>query len=682
MKRILSIVLVLCMALGVLSVSASALDREVKIGPLTFWLSEDTHTATLSSCERSAEGTVMVPSEVEGCPVTEISGFAFSNCAISKVILPDGIKKIEEHTFENCSALKEVVFPSDLEEIGQAAFYYTGLTQLHFPSTLRVIGKNAFASCLGFTSVTFPDGLQRIDDFAFHSNYLAEVVIPGSVEYLGSAAFSSGNNLRHVVIEDGVREINGSFSSCMHLQSVTLPESLERIAGGTFSSCPELRDLALPHSLKYLGAVCVVPAQLRPEDVSTEGGVTYALTYAIQADPELTELKLRENTTVIMDELCHNVGAVDRPLQKADLRSQVTYIGKQTFAKCRSLETVIFPEGLLEIGEKAFSECSALQNASLNDGLQKVGVEAFSAAGITELKIPASVTELGQGAFQYCRNLTSLTIPGTLRVVPVRAFFENLNLKSLVIEEGVEDIQTEAFSFANSLERASLPLSLRHLGMNSFYPAGKLKDVTYPGTLHQWAGVNDEHSGIYIQWPSEQNTFIDVPTDQYYFKPVDWALDRGITTGTSPTTFSPDQPCTRAQIVTFLWRLHGSPRHIGYEVFDDVSPDDYFYDAVKWAVQHNITNGTGKSTFSPNETVTRAQAVTFIWRMAGRKIAEVPNPFVDVPSDTYYSAAVLWCVDQNITNGTSMTTFSPEDPCTRAQIVTFLYRIPSNAYGA
>ena len=98
-------------------------------------------------------------------------------------------------------------------------------------------------------------------------------------------------------------------------------------------------------------------------------------------------------------------------------------------------------------------------------------------------------------------------------------------------------------------------------------------------------------------------------------------------------------------------------------------------------MEHDITNGTSKTTFSPNETVTRAQAVTFIWRMVGRKIAEVPNPFHDVPSDTYYSAAVLWCVDQNITNGTSKTTFSPEKPCTRAQIVTFLYRIPYNAYG-
>ena len=681
MKRLLSLLLVLCMAFSLLGVSASALDKHVQIGPLSFWLSEETHTAKLDSCERSADGTITVPSEVEGYPVTEISGFAFSNCAISKVILPDGIRKIAEHTFENCSALKEVVFPSDLEEIGQAAFYYTGLTQLHFPSTLRVIGKNAFASCLGFTSVTFPDGLQRIEDFAFHSNYLAEVVIPGSVEYLGSAAFSSGNNLRRVVIEDGVREINGSFSNCMHLESVTLPESLERIAGGTFSSCPELRDLALPHNLKYLGAVCVVPAQLRSEDVSTEGGVTYALTYAIQADPELTELKLRKNTTVIMDGLCYNVGAVDRPLQKADLRSQVTYIGKETFAKCRSLETVIFPEGLLEIGEQAFAECTALRDAPLNEGLQKVGKEAFSASGISELRIPASLTEMEQGAFQYCSNLTSLTIPGTLRVVPVRAFFQNLNLKSLVLEEGVEDIQTEAFSFANSLERASLPLSLRHLGMYSFYPAGKLKDVTYPGTLHQWAGVNDERSGIYIQWPSDQNTFTDVPIDQYYFKPVDWALDRGITTGTSPTTFSPDQPCTRAQIVTFLWRLNGSPKHIGYETFDDVGPDDYFYDAVKWAVAHDITNGTSNTTFSPNATVTRAQSVTFIWRMVGRKIAEVPNPFSDVSADTYYSAAVLWCVDQNITNGTSPTTFSPENPCTRAQIVTFLYRIPNTAYG-
>ena len=681
MKRFLSIILVLCMAVGILSVSASALDREVKIGPLTFWLSEDTHTATLSSCERSAEGTVTVPSEVEGYPVKEISSFAFYYCALSKVILPDGIEKIQEQTFMNCTALKEVVFPSDLDEIGRAAFQNTGLTQLNFPPTLRIIGPSAFASCMHVASVTFPDSLRRIAEFAFSPNYLEEVTIPGSVEYIGSAAFSSGNNLKRVVIEDGVREIDGSFSNCIHLESVTLPESLERLGGGTFASCPELHDLALPHTVERLGAGCVKPEQLRPEDVSTEGGVTYALTYAIQADPELTELKLRENTTVIMDGLCHNVGAVNRPLQKADLRSQITYIGKETFAECRSLETVIFPEGLREIGEQAFAECTALTDAPLNEGLQKVGEKAFAATGITELEILASLSEIGVGAFQHCHYLTALTIPGTLRVVPARAFLECLGLRSLVIEEGVEEIQTEAFSYANSLERVSLPLSLRRLGSDSFNPAGKLKTVIYPGTKEQWDAVTNNMSGIYIQWPSEKNTFIDVPEDQYYYTPVNWALDNEITNGTSATTFSPNQPCTRAQIVTFLWRLHGSPKHIGYEVFDDVSPDDYFYDAVKWAVAHDITNGTSKTAFSPNETVTRAQAVTFIWRMVGRKIAEIPNPFTDVPGDTYYSVAVVWCVDQNITNGTSRTTFSPEDACTRAQIVTFLYRIPSNAYG-
>lgn len=172
-----------------------------------------------------------------------------------------------------------------------------------------------------------------------------------------------------------------------------------------------------------------------------------------------------------------------------------------------------------------------------------------------------------------------------------------------------------------------------------------------------------------------ENPFTDVAEGAYYYDAVLWAAENGITGGTSATTFSPAVTCTRAQTVTFLWRAAGSPEpETTVCPFTDVTPDKYYYDAVLWAVENGITSGTSATTFSPNATVTRAQNVTFLWRWAESSAVEAVNPFTDVAADMYYHDAVLWAADEGITAGTSATTFSPDDPCLRSQIVTFLYR--------
>ena len=168
--------------------------------------------------------------------------------------------------------------------------------------------------------------------------------------------------------------------------------------------------------------------------------------------------------------------------------------------------------------------------------------------------------------------------------------------------------------------------------------------------------------------------FTDVSDGSYYYDAVNWAVSNGITDGTSATTFSPDNICTRAQMVTFLWRAAGSPTpHSGSNPFVDVPADAYYYTAVLWAVEQGITTGTSVTTFSPDDTVTRSQTVTFLWRYSGSPEAG-GSSFADVEADAYYATAVAWAAGEGITSGTSATTFSPYDPCTRAQIVTFLYR--------
>ena len=173
----------------------------------------------------------------------------------------------------------------------------------------------------------------------------------------------------------------------------------------------------------------------------------------------------------------------------------------------------------------------------------------------------------------------------------------------------------------------------------------------------------------------QTGVFVDVATGSYYEDAVDWAVENGITQGTDDTHFSPDGICTRAQAVTFLWRAAGSPAPRSRTVpFTDVPAGSYYYDAVLWAVENDITKGTSDTTFSPNMTCTRAQIVAFLWRSEKSPAAGTANPFADVKSTAYYADAVLWAVKEDITKGTTNTTFSPDADCTRSQIVTFLWR--------
>ena len=175
--------------------------------------------------------------------------------------------------------------------------------------------------------------------------------------------------------------------------------------------------------------------------------------------------------------------------------------------------------------------------------------------------------------------------------------------------------------------------------------------------------------------PTGKNPFIDVPAGSYYEDAVIWAVDKGITTGTSATTFNPNGICTRAQAVTFLWRAAGSPApKTKVMPFADVKAGSYYYDAVLWAVEQGITKGTSDTMFSPDATCTRAQIVTFLWRANGSPAVSGNSAFTDVASDAYYAAAVTWAEKNGITGGIGGGLFGSNNNCTRAQIVTFIYR--------
>ena len=186
-------------------------------------------------------------------------------------------------------------------------------------------------------------------------------------------------------------------------------------------------------------------------------------------------------------------------------------------------------------------------------------------------------------------------------------------------------------------------------------------------------GSKVEVKATFMEDNSVLNFFYDVPNDAFFYEAVKWAVKSGVTNRLSDTMFGPYESCTRAQIVTFLWRAAGSPEPKTASSFSDVPASAYYAKAVEWAIENGITNGMTETTFAPNATCTRGQSVTFLHR-ALKGTASGSTNFTDVKSDTFYADAINWAVANNVTNGTSNTTFSPNADCTRAEIVTFLYR--------
>ena len=169
---------------------------------------------------------------------------------------------------------------------------------------------------------------------------------------------------------------------------------------------------------------------------------------------------------------------------------------------------------------------------------------------------------------------------------------------------------------------------------------------------------------------------MDVAKSSYYYNAVLWAVGKNITAGTDAAHFSPNDTCTRAQVVAFLWRAAGNPNPKNTKnPFVDVSAGSYYYKAVLWAVENGIVYGTDATHFSPSDSCTRAQVVCFLYRYQNSPRHGTTNPFTDVKKGSYYYDAVLWAAENNIVYGTDTTHFSPNDSCTRAQVVCFLYRL-------
>ncbi len=322
---------------------------------------------------------------------------------------------------------------------------------------------------------------------------------------------------------------------------------------------------------------------------------------------------------------------------------------------------------------------------------------AYTDANASDSPKTANVTNIrleGTDAENYVLNATTTTATGTiLQATPNGTpTFEKITASGKKLNEVVYDLSgildVDGQTLAGTLtwnDGGDTEVKANQRYGWTFRPADTTNyevisgaEVLYPVSTGYSEQVKKQAEAFEAKKRGElaedENSFRDVDEDDYFFDAVQWAVENDITGGLSANRFGPGVDCSRAQVATFLWRASGAPDPERMSTkLADVASSDYFFKAVLWAMEEGVTTGTGAATFSPNATVTRAQVVTFLYRLAGATSDGV-HPFTDVAADAYYAKAVAWAYSEGITTGTSATTFSPDAPCTRGQIIAFLYR--------
>lgn len=352
---------------------------------------------------------------------------------------------------------------------------------------------------------------------------------------------------------------------------------------------------------------------------------------------------------------------------------RISEIQEKAFESNAHLQSITLPEAITKVGNCAFKNCTSLTSVTINGDLADCDYRSSrgsdydysvfynagrNASGITVTfgngvtRIPACLFATGHDKTEgvYAR-VTEVSIPYTVKEVRERAFNRCYDLRSITFEGHAPQFEEDAFWGVSAVAK---------------YP----RSGNWPSSIFQDYGGN-----LTWQATGSKNPFRDLNSDSYYYFPVQWAAEEGITAGVASDRFDPYGNCTRAQVVTLLWRTAGCPEPKGTASFVDVPAGKYYAKAVAWAVENGITYGVSADRFDPNGTCTRGQIVTFLWRAAGSPAPQNGyNPFSDVYAGSYYEEAVLWAVENGITYGTSSTAFSPKDTCTRGQIVTFLFR--------
>ena len=641
--------------------------------------------------------------------VKTLGGFAFAGNPLKDIVIPDSVTYVGEQQFRFCPAVRSVSFGKNVAYVG------LGVMSMFFtdPEVGQVIPEVGSATAgaavrrSGYVGAMTRDGVNfdvycgtafTDGGFSYMPISATEVQVTGYDESVISGVVTipatvtcEGDEVTYTVTSIG----DNLFKQKYDITEVHLPDTIKTVGQRSFDQIRELSYINIPTQLESLTGdqsfgyggwdtlvdhdawkvdTLYVPAALKTWAQSAFAGNQY--------------------TTVVLEDGLQMVGqvafAANNNLTEIKMPSSLQYLKANAFASCVSLENIDLPEGLLYIGDKAF-QSDPLKSITLPGSVQYVGTQAFETlkydyssgstqatyAGPAEITLGGGVTGLGWNAFYKDAKLTAVLGSQQNLLVERCDFTETPD----VVWDGKTSIPAGDWSRVPAGTTVTVSGSVRIDGTLIIEDGAKV-EVAPGGRLN--IGMDAEVDQSKISWiyvptvPAEPEQpafrFEDVQDENaFYFAPVYWAVEQGITTGKTATTFDPNGTCTRGQAVTFLWRAAGSPEPKGTEMpFTDVASGSYCEKAVLWAVENGITNGTTETTFSPNAGCTRAQIVALICRSQQGTPAAGDLPFTDVPVWAY--DAIAWSYQQGIVKGTTETTFSPNALCTRGQIVTFLYR--------
>ena len=629
---------------------------------------------------------------------------------LKSITLPESLVSIGKNAFSACKALESITIPKNVSEIGGGAFANCSslvTAEILGPAKELTGTTGAFLGCAALKNVTLPDTLTSIGTGTFNGcTSLERIDLPAGLTEIGREAFNGCESLKEAIIPSGVTEIpDYAFTGCLALEKVELPEGITSIgeyafdltaendSGDYVNENPKLESINIPSTVtsisgNFLGGVkadggtaLIFEGENPPTfgsdafaGISGEGVNKPTVYYPAEAVDAYTA----EGSDLVTNDL------VSAPGEGEGNNNQYSLTVSPTATSVYENNTITFtvestlPKDALLTVESSNTTVATAALSSDQKSITVTGVKAGTATITVSIKLGSvvlaseSVTVTvdehgtsGGGSSSddndptYSISTPDDVIGGSIKVTPSRASAGTRVTITVKPDSGYElDELTVTDNKGNELR-------VTDRGDNKYtfqMPSGKVEIEA------SFTKIGEDPT------PAPSTGFVDVPTDAYYADAVAWAVENGITNGTSATTFGPDVSCTRAQMVTFLWRASGAPKATGANPFTDVSANAYYYDAVLWAVENGITNGTSATTFGPDITVSRGQTVTFLWRQAGSPVVNYAMSFTDVNTDAYYAEAVRWAVSENVTAGTGGNLFSPDAACTRAQIVTFLYR--------
>ncbi len=472
-------------------------------------------------------------------------------------------------------------------------------------------------------------------------------------------------------IHEGITGTGGAiFAGCEELGSVSLPNSLKNIGQSAFWGCTALTEITIPENVD---TIC--ESAFRACDRMTAIRVAPENEYYFSQDGVLLDGKRSEL-------IQYPAGKKDASYQIPDT---VMIIGPYAFSECTRLTELVIPDSVTELGNSMCEFNTALQKVAIGSGVTEIPAAAFIyCPALTEVRMPKGLTSIGSFAFAGCQSLTEVTIPSTVNEIYYSAFSGCEALKNVTIPDSVNFIDSCAF-FDCAMTEVTIPASVTTIEAYAFgycfddedeyYNFAPIEGFTVYGYTDSAAATYAAENGIRF---IAMDRFVDVTGEDYYFNPVMWAIghEPAITNGVDDTHFGADDACTREQIVTFLWAANGKPAPTSTESsFSDVDSNAWYCKAVMWAVENKIAKGMEDGTFGVGQPCTRAQAMTFLWAANGKPApTSTESSFSDVTANDWFCNAVLWAAENGITKGIGDGLFGSNSTCTRAQIITFLYK--------